>query len=79
MKVQVLDIIPHLKNPLTGEIVSTADRLNQVVEGARRAEELGYDGFSVGERHSGEFIGSRPESAHTTVHATNRSEIAYVH
>ena len=60
MKFQVLDIIPHLKNPLTGEIVSTADRLNQVVETARRAEELGYDSFSVGERHAGEFISSSP-------------------
>jgi hypothetical protein len=48
MKFQVLDIIPHLKNPVTGEIVSTADRLNQVVQTARRAEELGYDSFSVG-------------------------------
>jgi alkanesulfonate monooxygenase SsuD/methylene tetrahydromethanopterin reductase-like flavin-dependent oxidoreductase (luciferase family) len=60
MKFQVLDIIPHLKNPVTGEIVSTADRLNQVVETARRAEELGYDSFSVGERHAGEFISSSP-------------------
>ncbi|KQQ83552.1 LLM class flavin-dependent oxidoreductase [Arthrobacter sp. Leaf137] len=60
MKFQVLDIIPHLKNPLTGEIVSTADRLNQVVETARRAEALGFDSFSVGERHAGEFISSSP-------------------
>ncbi|BCW69162.1 hypothetical protein NicSoilB8_02060 [Arthrobacter sp. NicSoilB8] len=60
MKFQVLDIIPHLKNPVTGEIVSTADRLNQVVETARRAEALGYDSFSVGERHAGEFISSSP-------------------
>jgi alkanesulfonate monooxygenase SsuD/methylene tetrahydromethanopterin reductase-like flavin-dependent oxidoreductase (luciferase family) len=60
MKFQVLDIIPHLKNPLTGEIVSTADRLNQVVATARRAEELGFDSFSVGERHAGEFISSSP-------------------
>jgi alkanesulfonate monooxygenase SsuD/methylene tetrahydromethanopterin reductase-like flavin-dependent oxidoreductase (luciferase family) len=60
MKFQVLDIIPHLKNPLTGDIVSTADRLNQVVETARRAEELGFDSFSVGERHAGEFISSSP-------------------
>ena len=35
MKFQVLDIIPHLKNPVTGEIGSTADRLNQVVQTAR--------------------------------------------
>jgi alkanesulfonate monooxygenase SsuD/methylene tetrahydromethanopterin reductase-like flavin-dependent oxidoreductase (luciferase family) len=60
VRFQVLDIIPHLKNPVTGEIVSTADRLNQVVETARRAEDLGYDGFSVGERHAGEFISSSP-------------------
>jgi alkanesulfonate monooxygenase SsuD/methylene tetrahydromethanopterin reductase-like flavin-dependent oxidoreductase (luciferase family) len=60
MKFQVLDIIPHLKNPVTGEIISTADRLNQVVQTARRAEELGYDSFSVGERHAGEFISSSP-------------------
>ncbi|MDP5228593.1 MULTISPECIES: LLM class flavin-dependent oxidoreductase [Arthrobacter] len=60
MKFQVLDIIPHLKNPFTGEIVSTADRLAQVVETAQRAEELGFDSFSVGERHAGEFISSSP-------------------
>ncbi|WP_314323425.1 LLM class flavin-dependent oxidoreductase [Paenarthrobacter ilicis] len=60
MKFQVLDIIPHLKHPVTGEIVSTADRLNQVVETARRAEELGFDSFSVGERHAGEFVSSSP-------------------
>ncbi|MFF1384394.1 LLM class flavin-dependent oxidoreductase [Arthrobacter sp. NPDC058288] len=60
MKFQVLDIIPHLKNPVTGAIVSTADRLNQVVRTAQRAEELGYDSFSVGERHAGEFISSSP-------------------
>ncbi len=60
MKFQVLDIDPHLKNPVTGEIVSTADRLNQVIETAQRAEEAGYDSFSVGERHAGEFISSSP-------------------
>lgn len=60
MKFQVLDIIPHLKNPVTGDIVSTADRLNQVVQTAQLAEELGYDSFAVGERHAGEFISSSP-------------------
>ncbi|UKA58470.1 LLM class flavin-dependent oxidoreductase [Arthrobacter sp. FW306-2-2C-D06B] len=60
MKFQVLDIIPHLKNPVTGVIVSTAERLNQVVQTARRAEELGFDSFAVGERHAGEFISSSP-------------------
>ncbi|MDQ0632105.1 alkanesulfonate monooxygenase SsuD/methylene tetrahydromethanopterin reductase-like flavin-dependent oxidoreductase (luciferase family) [Arthrobacter pascens] len=73
MKFQVLDIIPHLKNPVTGEMVSTADRLNQVVETARRAEELGFDSFSVGERHAGEFISSSPTTVLAAIAAvTNR-------
>ncbi|WP_312182432.1 LLM class flavin-dependent oxidoreductase [Arthrobacter sp.] len=60
MKFQVLDIIPHLKNPVTGRIVSTAERLDQVLRTAQRAEELGFDSFAVGERHAGEFISSSP-------------------
>ncbi|CAH0293859.1 Alkanal monooxygenase alpha chain [Arthrobacter sp. Bi83] len=72
MKFQVLDIIPHLKNPLTGGIVSTADRLNQVVQTARRAEELGYDSFSVGERHAGEFISSSPTTVLAAIAAVTR-------
>ena len=43
MKFQVLDIIPHLKNPVTGRIVSTADRLNQVVQTATLTESNGRD------------------------------------
>ena len=70
MKFQVLDIIPHLKNPVTGEIVSTADRLNQVVQTAQLAEELGYDSFSVGERHAGEFISSSPTTVLAAIAAT---------
>ena len=73
MKFQVLDIIPHLKNPLTGEIVSPSERLSQVVETARRAEELGFDSFSVGERHAGEFISSSPTTVLAAIAAvTNR-------
>lgn len=60
MKFQVLDIIPHQRHPLTGERVSAADRLAQVIETAQRAEELGFDSFSVGERHAGEFLSSSP-------------------
>lgn len=60
MKFQVLDIIPHLRNPVTGSIVSPADRFEQVIRTAQRAEELGFDAFAVGERHAGEFLSSSP-------------------
>jgi alkanesulfonate monooxygenase SsuD/methylene tetrahydromethanopterin reductase-like flavin-dependent oxidoreductase (luciferase family) len=69
MKFQVLDIIPHVKNPITGRIVSTADRFDQVLRTAQRAEELGFDSFSVGERHAGEFISSSPTAVLAAVAA----------
>jgi len=60
VKFQVLDIVPHQRHPVTGALVSAAERLHQVVETAVRAEELGYDSFSVGERHAGNFLSSSP-------------------
>jgi len=60
MRFQVLDIIPHQDDPITGLQVDTAQRFEQVIESAVRAEELGFDSFSVGERHAGAFISSSP-------------------
>lgn len=70
MRFQVLDIIPHQRNPLTGDMVSTAERLEQVIETARRTEDLGYDAFAVGERHAGEFISSSPTTVLAAIAAT---------
>ncbi|MBP2268720.1 hypothetical protein J3A64_004184 [Pseudarthrobacter sp. PvP004] len=75
MKFQVLDIIPHLKNPVTGEIVSTADRLNQVVETAKLWE--------AGDPFAGrpEFAGATEPDAAAAVtadHAFNRTDNAHV-
>jgi alkanesulfonate monooxygenase SsuD/methylene tetrahydromethanopterin reductase-like flavin-dependent oxidoreductase (luciferase family) len=58
MRFQVLDILPHIENPVTGRIVSPAERYAQAVTSARRAEELGYDAVAVGERHAGPFLSS---------------------
>jgi len=60
VKFQVLDIIPYLTNPVTGRIVSPSDRFAQTIQVARRAEELGFDAYSVGERHAGRFLSSAP-------------------
>jgi alkanesulfonate monooxygenase SsuD/methylene tetrahydromethanopterin reductase-like flavin-dependent oxidoreductase (luciferase family) len=58
MRFQVLDILPHLQNPVTGRMVSTAERYAQALAAARRAEELGFDAVAVGERHAGPFLSS---------------------
>ncbi|MGW1749112.1 LLM class flavin-dependent oxidoreductase [Streptomyces sp. NPDC002092] len=39
---------------------STHDRFREVLDNALLAEELGFDGFGVGERHERPFISSSP-------------------
>jgi alkanesulfonate monooxygenase SsuD/methylene tetrahydromethanopterin reductase-like flavin-dependent oxidoreductase (luciferase family) len=56
MRFQVLDILPQIENPVTGRIVSPAERLAQALTTARYAEQLGYDAVAVGERHAGPFL-----------------------
>jgi alkanesulfonate monooxygenase SsuD/methylene tetrahydromethanopterin reductase-like flavin-dependent oxidoreductase (luciferase family) len=58
MRFQVLDILPHMQNPVTGRMVSPAERYAQALAAARRAEELGFDAVAVGERHAGPFLSS---------------------
>ncbi|MBB5874139.1 alkanesulfonate monooxygenase SsuD/methylene tetrahydromethanopterin reductase-like flavin-dependent oxidoreductase (luciferase family) [Allocatelliglobosispora scoriae] len=60
MKVLLITLITHLPDPITGVRLSTTERLRQVVAKAVLAEELGFDGFGVGERHERPFISSSP-------------------
>ncbi|WP_216892382.1 LLM class flavin-dependent oxidoreductase [Nocardia alni] len=60
MKFLLLTLITHQPDPVTGAVESPAQRLRRVVETAGLAEELGYDGFAVGERHEDPFISAAP-------------------
>src|SRR6478735_8385408 len=60
MKFLLLTLIAHHPDPVSGEKKSPADRLREVVDSAVLAEELGFDGFAVGERHEDPFISSSP-------------------
>jgi alkanesulfonate monooxygenase SsuD/methylene tetrahydromethanopterin reductase-like flavin-dependent oxidoreductase (luciferase family) len=60
MKFLLLTLITHHPDPVTGVKPSAADRLRGVVDNAVLAEELGFDGFAVGERHEDPFISSSP-------------------
>ncbi|HZC93406.1 MAG TPA: LLM class flavin-dependent oxidoreductase [Mycobacterium sp.] len=60
MKFLLITLITHVPDPLTGEKKSPADRLRDVLDKAVLAEELGFDGFAVGERHEDPFISSSP-------------------
>ena len=60
MRFITITLIVHAPDPATGARVSTADRFREVIDGALLAEELGFDGFGVGERHERPFISSAP-------------------
>jgi alkanesulfonate monooxygenase SsuD/methylene tetrahydromethanopterin reductase-like flavin-dependent oxidoreductase (luciferase family) len=60
VKFLAITLIVHMPDPLTGIMKPTTERLREVVEGAVLAEELGFDGFGVGERHERPFISSSP-------------------
>src|ERR1700744_1551022 len=56
MRFQLLDILPNIQNPVTGRLVSTADRLEQALTAARQAGELGVGAGPGGGRHAGPFL-----------------------
>lgn len=60
MKFLLMSLIAHRPDPISQEKISPARRLTDVVDTAVLAEELGFDGFAVGERHEDPFISSSP-------------------
>ncbi|MER6179827.1 LLM class flavin-dependent oxidoreductase [Streptomyces sp. NPDC001652] len=60
MKLLAITLIVHRPDPVTGVRKSTHDRFREVLDNAVLAEELGFDGFGVGERHERPFISSSP-------------------
>ena len=60
MKFLAMTLIPYAPDPVTGFQPSTNERLRAVVDNAVMAEELGFDGYGVGERHERPFLSSSP-------------------
>ncbi|MFE9612429.1 LLM class flavin-dependent oxidoreductase [Streptomyces sp. NPDC006012] len=60
MKFLAITLIVHRPDPVTGVQKPTHDRFREVVDNAVLAEELGFDGFGVGERHERPFLSSAP-------------------
>ncbi len=60
MRFLLITLIVHAPDPVTGVQKSTSDRFREVLDNAVLAEELGFDGFGVGERHERPFISSSP-------------------
>ena len=46
----------HMPNPNTGEIVSAKERIHEIINLAKLADELGLDYFGLGESHQEHFV-----------------------
>jgi alkanesulfonate monooxygenase SsuD/methylene tetrahydromethanopterin reductase-like flavin-dependent oxidoreductase (luciferase family) len=60
MKFLAITLIVHAPDPITGLQKTTTERFREVIGNALVAEELGFDGVGVGERHERPFISSSP-------------------
>ena len=60
MRFLLITLIVHAPDPVTGAQTPTTERFREVLDSALLAEELGFDGFGVGERHERPFISSSP-------------------
>ena len=72
MKFLAITLIVHGPDPITGVQKSTHERFREVIDNALLAEELGFDGFGVGERHERPFISSSPTVVLSHVAALTR-------
>lgn len=63
MEIGLYSIGDHLRNPLTGQRVSAQQRIQELIETAKLAEEAGLDVFAVGESHQPLFA----TQAHTVI------------
>jgi alkanesulfonate monooxygenase SsuD/methylene tetrahydromethanopterin reductase-like flavin-dependent oxidoreductase (luciferase family) len=52
----LLSLADHLPDPATGEHCTQAERLQQIVELAVRAEQAGFERVGLGEHHFGQYI-----------------------
>ncbi len=72
MKFLLITLIVHTPDPVTGVQTTTQRRFREVLDHAVLAEELGFDGFGVGERHEWPFISSSPPVVLSHVAALTR-------
>src|SRR3954463_2235480 len=58
MKFIVSNLVSNTPNAVTGETLTEQEKFQRLLKRAVLAEELGYDGYGVGERHGAPFLSS---------------------
>src|SRR6201989_2895791 len=73
MQFGIFSVSDITRSPITDHTPSEAERINAIVQIARRADEVGLDVFAIGEHHNPPFFSSSPTTllAHIAA-STNR-------
>lgn len=69
MKFVLFDLISNHPNGVSGELLTSQERIQQAIDQAVFAESLGFDGYGVGERHGAPFLSSSPAILLTAIAA----------
>src|SRR3954451_21131501 len=60
MQFGIFSVSDITRNPVTGQTPSEAERIDAILQIARRADEVGLDVFAIGEHHNPPFFSSSP-------------------
>src|SRR5437899_9368484 len=60
MQFGIFSVSDITRNPVTGYTPGEAERIEAIVQIARRADEVGLDVFAIGEHHNPPFFSSSP-------------------
>jgi alkanesulfonate monooxygenase SsuD/methylene tetrahydromethanopterin reductase-like flavin-dependent oxidoreductase (luciferase family) len=69
MKFVLFDLISNHPNGVSGELLTSQERIQHAIDQAVFAESLGFDGYGVGERHGAPFLSSSPAILLTAIAA----------
>ena len=75
MQFGIFSVSDITRDPVSGETPSEADRIDAIVQIARKAEEVGLDVFAIGEHHNPPFFSSAPTTLLAFVAATTSTLI----
>ncbi|MHA6529977.1 LLM class flavin-dependent oxidoreductase [Paenibacillus sp. BAC0078] len=69
MKFALFSLIANTSNAVTGEVLTTQQKFQNVLNQAVLAEKLAFDAYGVGERHGAPFLSSSPPLVLTAIAA----------
>src|ERR1700746_1134898 len=75
MQFGIFSVSDITRSPVTGQAPREAERINAIVQIARRADEVGLDVFAIGEHHNPPFFSSSPTTLLAFIAATTKKLI----